>query len=359
MLLAKRLRALITSQTEAERATTTLQQLRASLDEARRDAKARRSKLARLERKIPGPEAPAVLLRARGDALGRSSRAAAASERERIFEARTSCYAAAKREPLTTGVTRADFDGLSLWMPVDRGDQASLSDRLQKGALPLGDIVRVRDVALGSVVIDIGANVGALALPRVILGDAQMVLAAEPHPANYACLVRNVVENGLGGFVLPDHVALSDAEGESVLNDTPNIGTHYLAPDTRTPGIAVRTVTLDAWVTTHEIAFADVGFIKCDTQGWESRVLDGGSALLSQPHIVWQIEVHPGQLRRAGTPAPEFLARLADQFSHFIDLRGSGHRVRPTSQLLDSLSYLLVSHKERYTDLLLFGAHTA
>ena len=90
--------------------------------------------------------------------------------------------------------------------------------------------------------------------------------------------------------------------------------------------------------------------------GWEGHVIAGAGEWLRHPHIVWQMEIHPSQLARAGTDAPELLARLAGVFGHFVDLRGEGRRVRPTSELIDSLDYLLVRNAQRYTDILFFAA---
>jgi hypothetical protein len=135
------------------------------------------------------------------------------------------------------------------------------------------------------------------------------------------------------------------------------MGSHHLsvAPVEPHKGIVVPTTTVDAWLASHRVAGTDVGFVKCDTQGWEPRVLDGAASLLQQPHVVWQIELHPGLLQKAGTPVPDFLASLAARFGRFIDLRGSGRRVRATTELVASLDYLLTRREERYTDLLLFG----
>jgi FkbM family methyltransferase len=61
--------------------------------------------------------------------------------------------------------------------------------------------------------LDIGASIGRMSIPRVILGDLVHAYCAEPDPLNYAALVRNVAANGLCGLVLPDQAAIGAATG--------------------------------------------------------------------------------------------------------------------------------------------------
>src|SRR5207237_8682550 len=89
------------------------------------------------------------------------------------------------------------------------------------------EILETRELAVGRVMIDIGANVGTTSIPRALLGDFTCVYALEPDPANYACLVRNTVFNGVRGLVLPDRVAIGDSHGELTLRRVKS-GTHHL-----------------------------------------------------------------------------------------------------------------------------------
>ena len=64
-------------------------------------------------------------------------------------------------------------------------------------------------------VVDIGANVGAFALFAARQG-AQKVIAYEPNSAAYACMQRNVTENGLSSIVRPRQLAVTGAPGRRV-----------------------------------------------------------------------------------------------------------------------------------------------
>lgn len=248
--------------------------------------------------------------------------------------------------------------GLSWWIPKRPGDQDGVAERLEgKGRLPLREILETRELAVGRVMIDIGANVGTTSITRALLGDFNTVYAAEPDPANYACLVRNVVTNRVRGLVLPDRVAIGDSNGDMTMR-TLQSGTHHLvtrSSDVRqSDHVTVPCLTLDTWVERIGIDLSEVGFIKSDTQGWDLRVLAGAPGVLGHKHIAWQIEFSPPMLQRAGGAVADAYLSMEAHFTHFIDLRGeSGARVRPISQLRDALAYVEAGRR-RYTNLLLY-----
>jgi FkbM family methyltransferase len=233
---------------------------------------------------------------------------------------------------------------------------------LEKGRLPLEEILETRELAVGDTMIDIGANIGTTAIPRVVLGDFRTVYAVEPDETNYACLVHNVIANGLEGLVLPDRVALGDRTGDLTLRRARS-GTHHpvvtpsaVAEEER---MVVPCLTLDDWVVRRAVDLHRVTFIKSDTQGWDVKVLAGASGVLAHRHIAWQIEFSPAMLGRAGSTTTEAFSLMAAHFSRFIDLRGdTGVRARPTSELAEALARVGDGDR-RYTNLLLYNTATA
>ncbi len=299
-------------------------------------------------------------------AASRLSRSAGSDEARDAHDAlleRSASYRDACAQPAETGAdtTSATVAGLIWWVPTDRRRPGHLADRILTGGwLPLRDLQATRALAVGDTMIDIGANVGTTAVPRVLLGDVRRVFAAEPDPANYACLVRNVLDNGLAGRVLPDRIAISDADGETAFlaGDQIGVGRLLAAKVAERPGtIAVACRTLDHWVEAMGIDLARVAFIKSDTQGWEARVLAGAAEVLSHRHIVWEVEFDPKLLGRAGDDPLAFCDLIGRHFSHFIDLRapGGARHVRRSDELAGALSYITVGGARRYTDLLLLN----
>jgi FkbM family methyltransferase len=250
--------------------------------------------------------------------------------------------------------------GLIWHVPADGRLEGRFSHRiLTRGWLPLAEVLQARELAVGTAMIDLGANIGTTSITRVVLGDFQVVYAAEPEPNNYSCLVQNVVANDLRGFVLPDRLAIGSYDGDAFLKlSNSSIGGHELAKDPKDdPGrrfVCVPCRTLDSWVAGLGIDLDMVTFVKCDAQGWEGHILRGATEVLRHRHIAWQIEFWPHGLRKAGFEVPEVLALIHRHFTHMINLRplGDGIRVRPVSDLPKIVKKL---PGKKFTELLLYN----
>ena len=287
----------------------------------------------RRARRIPSAETLRHMLRARTALAQRR----AAQVHPRVVHPETVDLASTAR--CTT------LDGLTWWVPVLPTQSAATFERvLLKQRLPYLALCQTREVAIGGVMLDIGANVGRMAIPRAILGDSTRVFCAEPDELNYQCLVANIRDNRLEGLIVADHVAVSDHIGSVALHRGAMSGSHrvvHAAPDGH-GGSAVPSTTLDAWVERHAIDLAEVTFVKLDTQGSELHVLRGASRVLAQPHIAWQIEIAPSHLRLAGSDPRELYRILTGNFSHFYDMNpeADGPRLRPIGELSAALEYL-------------------
>jgi FkbM family methyltransferase len=260
-------------------------------------------------------------------------------------------YHAALQEPphaLADIAARIEIDGLCWWVP-----RPSKTERL-----PFRTIAQTRDLTGGGIMLDIGANVGRMSIPRVILGDATVAYCAEPDPVTYACLARNVIDNGLRGLVLPDRTAIGDRNGTVRLLRAGSSGNfRVLSDDQLVSGevVDVPCCTLDTWVRQLDIDLDAVTFIKVDIEGFERRLILGADRVLGFPQIAWQFEVKPSGLRAVGDDPAELYRDLQRAFTHFIDLnrKAAGARVRPVADLPEALRYIEPDQK---TDILLFTA---
>jgi FkbM family methyltransferase len=256
-------------------------------------------------------------------------------------------------------LVRTHVQGVTWWVPVPASLTGAARDRfLSKQRFPYRNIAQTREFALGPIMLDIGANTGRMCIPRVILGDVMQAYCAEPDPLNYAALVRNVVDNGLQGLVLPDNVAIGAVTGSAQLQHAKYPGGHHLvaADPGSTSGIDVECWSLDDWCDRLSIDPRLVAYVKVDTQGWEVQVLSGASKLLAYRHIAWQLEISPEMLGSAGNSIHELLHMCGERFSHFTDLgkQAEGPRARPTRELDVALGYL--SAELPQTDIVLFNA---
>ena len=239
---------------------------------------------------------------------------------------------------------RITLDGLTWWVPVlPSQSPASVERMMAKQRLPYLAIGQTREVAVGGIMLDVGANVGRMAIPRAILGDATRVFCAEADELNYRCLSANIHDNGLTGLVPADHLAVSDREGYLPLERRKMPGSHRIVyTDAVAAAAAVPCTTLDGLVERHGIDLSEVTFVKVDTQGSEVHVLTGASRVLAQPHIAWQIEIAPSHLRLAGSDPQDLFRMLMERFTHFYDMNpyAEGPRLRPIAELPSALAYL-------------------
>jgi FkbM family methyltransferase len=272
--------------------------------------------------------------------------------REAAHISASDAYAAARSAVVPAGADRVEIGGVTWWVPADSRTEGRLADRILRGHLPLQDILRTREAVSNGTMLDIGANVGLTSVIRAILGDAALVYAAEPAPDNFACLVRTVIDNGLQGTVLPDRVAISDRDGTATLWVSESIGGHTLRDVGG--GVDVTTMRLDSWVRKLGIDASAVCYVKVDTQGFESHVLDGAPDLLARRGIVWELEFAPTILSKAGREPAAVIAQMQAAFTHFIDLNGGapGPRRRAVTELSEAVAYL----ERGFTNLLLYHA---
>lgn len=283
-----------------------------------------------------------------------------AADRDRCFAEKTPEYRILRdrlrvEDPAQAHAT--DISGLTMWVPDDGGGAGSLSARILQGRwLPVDDIARVRRLVVGGTMLDIGANVGTTAIPRIALGDFNVVYAAEPHPANYECLVTNVVRNRLEGRLLPDRVAITSWDGVGTLDEARQIGGHHLLPSGRQtthPTQDVTCLTLDSWIGKLGVLPREVTFVKIDVQGWDGHVLMGAPALRAHRHIAWQMELAPNQMERAGTSLRDFCALAEATFTHFQQLDAGAEMARPIAALASLLDQTVA--EGRYTNVLFYS----
>ena len=161
----------------------------------------------------------------------------------------------------------------------------------------------VRDrVEKGDVVVDVGANVGCIALLAARLaGPDGCVVAVEPSPDNVQMLYAGMVLNAAHNVrVLP--YAASDRNG--VASITGGSNTHLVEP--RRPGAAVvyaQTVVLDealAWLPRLDL-------VKMDIEGHELLAFDGCRGLIERYRPTLVVEFSPTCMINHGQQDPAVL----------------------------------------------------
>lgn len=151
----------------------------------------------------------------------------------------------------------------------------------------------------GDIVVDVGASLGDHTVPYAqIVGERGSVFAFEPLPVAWDALCYNIRNYPQ---VCPCHVALGDAQYETRIARSENLGASHLGLD----GEITFVDTLDAF------EISNVKFIKIDVEGWELRVLRGAEQTImdSKPVIMFEVSPH---YARTGTNASEVYRWLWD-----------------------------------------------
>lgn len=149
----------------------------------------------------------------------------------------------------------------------------------------------------GSVVIDVGANVGLYSLVCArIVGEGGLVLAIEPNPEMLMRLDANVRRNR-HLQVRPRAFAASDAIGPRTFYE--NLGKpnsfSLVHRDPGAQGFSVLAVPLDELVRWEKLT-APVDLIKIDAEGSEDEVIRGAEGIISRDRPAIIAEVNLGGL---------------------------------------------------------------
>jgi len=133
----------------------------------------------------------------------------------------------------------------------------------------------------GDTVIDVGANIGHLALDAsALVGPGGRVYCVEAHPRTYKFLRKNVALNGSSN-VVPFNLALGNSESEIYFSDTRGDDQNHVSQNGS--GIRVKMIRLDDL----PISEGAIELLKIDVEGYEKFVLEGASHTLRKVSCVY------------------------------------------------------------------------
>lgn len=141
----------------------------------------------------------------------------------------------------------------------------------------------------GMQVIDVGANFGVYAIPMASsVGQAGNVWAFEPCRITFDHLVQSVKRNKLTNITLI-RSGLGERQGIVRLATSNNAELNAITTDANAPGEIIDLTTLDTCV--REMNIVSLDFMKLDAEGYESKVLEGGSAMLREfePLVMFEL----------------------------------------------------------------------
>ncbi len=169
---------------------------------------------------------------------------------------------------------------------VDPVSDAKMAAALRRGE-PHGDeTLELFSALVGkeSVVLDIGAHIGTLAVPLARM--VRTVVAFEPVPSSFRLLVQNAAQNGVRIDARNKGLALRAGRASATVMNPGNAGANTMAPGEGELALS----TLD-----EEAERADL--IKIDVEGMELEVLRGGERLIAAAAPLVFFEVNLFQMR--------------------------------------------------------------
>jgi FkbM family methyltransferase len=177
----------------------------------------------------------------------------------------------------------------------------------------------------GQVFVDVGANIGYFSLlAGSLVGPGGRVVAVEAHPRLAELLRRNVIINGLHGFVTTWHRAAWSESTELKLHMRENFASNSsvasVGPDALArlgdseEIIGVRAVALDDLLA--DVPHVDV--MKVDVEGAEVHVFTGlARTLAANPEITIMFEWSPAQMVDVGDEPAALIDLLTGHGFHF------------------------------------------
>ena len=161
-----------------------------------------------------------------------------------------------------------------------------------------------RTFAEGSVLYDVGANVGAYSLVAAALGGPSCrVIAIEPSPFTFASLCGNILLNDFTGRITPLQLLLTEAAGirsfvfgSTLAGEASHPGEEvgeasHPGDEMGRPGLDLVAIPLDEAVRLLDLP--EPTHLKVDVDGGEDAVLDGAERTLRSPslkHVVIEVE---------------------------------------------------------------------
>ena len=165
-------------------------------------------------------------------------------------------------------------------------------------------------LAPGDVVLDVGAQVGAVSIYLAKQQPDARIYAFEPVPANFARLEANLARNGVTN-VTPIQLAVTGDGRELTLHTAPSVNSGGASAFSSPNGHheTVPSVTLNAFLRTHRIE--RVRLLKLDCEGAEYEIVDALAEWLPRIDSV-RGEAHVNQrLLDAGHSPEKLIAALA------------------------------------------------
>ncbi|MCX8490254.1 MAG: FkbM family methyltransferase [Cyclobacteriaceae bacterium] len=158
-------------------------------------------------------------------------------------------------------------------------------------------------------VIDVGTNIGWVALNFARLSESGRVIGFEPDPYNYSVCKSNSDRNALPNLtILPYALGETSSQVMMEVRTPDNRGGNRIAPKNGSGSVNVQIKRLDD---IEEIAsLSSINLVKLDVEGYELKVLRGAHATIQKHKPILFIEVDDDNLLDQGDSAKGLVSFL-------------------------------------------------
>lgn len=213
-----------------------------------------------------------------------------------------------------------------------------------------------KNVTEGSIVLDIGANIGyyTLLLAKLV-GEKGKVYSFEPEPYNFNLLKKNVETNGYENIIL-ENAAVSNTGGKSKLFLSKGRSTHSLFTfkNKTENSIDVNLIKLDEYFNNNPLS-NKISFVKLDVEGSELAAIQGMKSILEKnKQILLMIEFNARSLREAEVIPVDlinFLKKYQFKISYKNNKTNKIEKVENTDILLEKYDNEKADPVFKYTNL--------
>jgi FkbM family methyltransferase len=172
-----------------------------------------------------------------------------------------------------------------------------------------------REINVDDIILDVGSNIGLVAVQMSAIAEKGEVHAFEPFSKNHARLMEHISMNNIKN-IIPNNLGMSD-KSETVAMSSPNeenSGMTRVDPDADGD---LPLTTIDDYCKRAGIQKLDL--IKMDIEGYEAKALHGGKEVLKNLKPTLFIELDDSNLRKYGDSAKDLVLFLEENGYECID----------------------------------------
>lgn len=184
---------------------------------------------------------------------------------------------------------------ISLTLPDGNKIVCRIPDLIVVSDVYMIDVYGNLEPSEGSIVFDLGANIGLFSIKVATQKKTAMVIAVEPDPENFQMLLRNLELNGIS-TVIPLNMALAERSGklDFFVSAANKAASSIYRHEEGMKSVEVEASTFDCLLETLNIEpLSKRMLIKMDVEGAELRILNGARGLKAAGNVKIVMETHP------------------------------------------------------------------